>query len=54
MPLLEQVQENPELLRLTVDLSELDVGLHQLVVDVQAPLGLIVELFPEKIQVLIE
>jgi diadenylate cyclase len=54
VPLLEQVQENPALLRISANLNGLDVGTHQVPLVVQAPEDLIVELFPAEIQVTIE
>jgi diadenylate cyclase len=53
-PLVEEVQAEPDLVAVFLDLGEYDTGAHTLTLEVQAPEGLHVELFPPQLQVTLE
>jgi YbbR domain-containing protein len=50
-PLIDEVRAEPGLVAIFLDLTDYEAGLHTLLLEVQAPEGLHVELFPPKVQI---
>lgn len=53
-PLVAEIKEEPTLVTISVDLSGLPAGTHVLPIEAQVPGGLVVELFPDEVQVILE
>ena len=53
-PLLAEIQKNPELVEVSLDLKSLTVGTYSIPLRIQVPQGVQTQIFPSEVQVVIQ